>query len=64
MQPTLSLSHRTHFFVKDDKLYIKLHKQSRFSDKRDYNVVNHVTVEQAKQLHAWLEQVLDAPREK
>lgn len=58
MQMTLSLTTRTHLFIKDGKLFIKLHKQSQFSDRKDYSVVNAITLEQAEKAHAWLGQVI------
>ena len=33
MQLTLSLNRRTHLFIKDGKLFFKLYKQSKFTEK-------------------------------
>lgn len=58
MQLTLSLTPRTHLFVKDGKVFFKLHKMSQFSDRRDYSVVNAITLEQAEKAYEWLGQVI------
>ena len=59
MQLTLSLNRRTHLFIKDGKLFFKLYKQSQFTDKKDYSVVNAVPLDQAKELHKWLGDVIN-----
>ena len=59
MQLTLSLNRRTHLFIKDGKLFFKLYKQSKFTDKKDYSVVNAVPLDQARELHKWLGDVIN-----
>ena len=59
MQLTLSLNRRTHLFVRDGKLFFKLYKPSKFSDKKDYPVLSDVPIEQAKELHKWLGDVIN-----
>ena len=59
MQLTLSLNRRTHLFVRDGKLFFKLYKQSNFTDKKYYSVVNAVPLDQAKELHKWLGDVIN-----
>ena len=54
MQLTLSLNRRTHLFIKDGKLFFKLYKQSKFTDKKDCAVLSDVTIEDAKRIHQWL----------
>ena len=51
MQMTLSLNRRTHLFIKDGKLFFKLYKPSKFSDKKDIEVLSDVTIEDAKRIH-------------
>ena len=59
MQLTLSLNRRTHLFIKDGKLFFKLYKQSQFTDKKDYSVVNAVPLDKANELHKWLGDVIN-----
>lgn len=58
MQMTLSLNRRTHLFIKDGRLFFKLYKPSKFSDKKDYPILSDVSLEQAEQLHKWLGDVI------
>ena len=58
MQLTLSLNRRTHLFIKDGKLFFKLYKPSKFSDKKDIEVLSDVTIEDAKRIHQWLGDVI------
>ena len=58
MQMTLSLNRRTHLFIKDGKLFFKLYKPSKFSDKKDIEVLSDVTIEDAKRIHQWLGDVI------
>lgn len=58
MQLTLSLNRRTHLFIKDGKLFFKLYKPSKFSDKKDIEVLSDVTIEDAKRIHQWLSDVI------
>ena len=51
MQMTLSLNRRTHLFIKDGRLFFKLYKPSKFSDKKDIEVLGDVTIEDAKRIH-------------
>lgn len=55
---TLSLNKRTHLFVKDGRLFLKLHKQSHHTDKRDYSVVNDVSLDDAQRIYQWLGDVI------
>jgi hypothetical protein len=38
MQMTLSLNRRTHLFIRDGRLFFKLYKLNKFSDKKDYPI--------------------------
>ena len=58
MQLTLSLNRRTHLFIRDGKLFFKLYKQNKFSDKKDFAVLTDVSIEQAEQIHKWLGEVI------
>lgn len=58
MQMTLSLNRRTHLFIKDGRLFFKLYKPSKFSDKKDIEVLGDVTIEDAKRIHQWLGDVI------
>ena len=58
MQMTLSLNRRTHLFIKDGKLFFKLYKPSKFSDKKDIEVLSDVTIDDAKRIHQWLGDVI------
>ena len=58
MQMTLSLNRRTHLFIKDGRLFFKLYKPSKFSDKKDIEVLGDVTIEDAKRIHQWLGNVI------
>lgn len=58
MQMTLTLNRRTHLFVKDGKLFFKLYKLNKFSDKKDFAVLTDVSIEQAEQIHKWLGEVI------
>ena len=58
MQLTLTLNRRTHLFIKDGKLFFKLYKPSKFSDKKDIEVLSDVTIEDAKRIHQWLGDVI------
>lgn len=58
MQLTLSLNRRTHLFIRDGKLFFKLYKQNKFSDKKDFAVLTDVSIEQAEQIHQWLGEVI------
>lgn len=62
MQMTLSLNRRTHLFIKDGKLFFKLYKPSKFSDKKDIEVLSDVPIEQAEAIHKWLGEVIDATK--
>lgn len=62
MQLTLSLNRRTHLFIKDGKLFFKLYKPSKFSDKKDIEVLSDVPIEQAEAIHKWLGEVIDATK--
>ena len=58
MQMTLSLNRRTHLFIKDGRLFFKLYKPTKFSDKKDIEVLGDVTIEDAKRIHQWLGDVI------
>ena len=58
MQMTVSLNRRTHLFIKDGKLFFKLYKLNKFSDKKDYPILSDVPLEQAEQIHKWLGEVI------
>lgn len=58
MQMTLSLNRRTHLFIRDGRLFFKLYKLNKFSDKKDYPILSDVSLEQAEQLHKWLGDVI------
>lgn len=58
MQMTLTLNRRTHLFIRDGKLFFKLYKLNKFSDKKDYPILSDVSLEQAEQLHKWLGDVI------
>ena len=62
MQMTLSLNRRTHLFIKDGKLFFKLYKPSKFTDKKDCAVLSDVPIEQAEAIHKWLGEVIDATK--
>lgn len=64
MQLTLSLNRRTHLFIKDGKLFFKLYKPSKFSDKKDIEVLGDVPIEQAETIHKWLGEVIDATKKR
>lgn len=63
MQMTLSLNRRTHLFIKDGRLFFKLYKPSKFSDKKDCAVLSDVPIEQAEAIHKWLGEVINATKQ-
>ena len=63
MQLTLSLNSRTNIFIKDCKLFFKLYKQSKFTDKKDCAVLSDVPIEQAEAIHKWLGEVINATKQ-
>lgn len=55
LSPTLSLNPRTHLFIKGDKLFFKVYKFNRYSDKKDYSVVNDVPISDLYRIKAWID---------
>jgi len=54
MSKTLSLSRRTHLFVKDGQLFIKLQRQNQRDPKRDdYYIIKKFGLERLKEIHEW-----------
>ena len=63
MPMTLSLNRRTHLFIRDGRLFFKLYKPSKFSDKKDCAVLSDVPIEQAEAIHKWLGEVINATKQ-
>lgn len=55
MSDSLSLTKRTHLFIKDGKLFFRLDKQSKFTDKKDFSTVNPVPLSELHRLKAWID---------
>lgn len=55
MSPSLSLTKRTHLFIKDGMLFFRLDKQSQFTDKKDFSAVNPVPLSELYRLKAWID---------
>ena len=54
MQLTLSLNRRTHLFIKDGRLFFKLYKPSKFSDKKDIEVLSDGQLSKLRQyINGW-----------
>lgn len=54
MSKTLSLSRRTHLFVKDGQFFIKLQRQHQRDSKRDdYYIIKKFGLERLKEIHEW-----------
>ena len=54
MSKTLSLSRRTHLFIKDGQLFIKLQRQNQRDPKRDdYYIIKKFGLERLKEIHEW-----------
>lgn len=59
MKVTLSLSPRTHLFIKDDALWIKLQKPNqRQPRKPDFYIVKKFSVKRLQEIHEWSGQIL------
>ena len=55
MSKTLSLSRRTHLFIKDGQFFIKLQRQNQRDPKRDdYYIMKKFELERLKEIHEWL----------
>ena len=54
MSKTLSLNRRTHLFIKDGELFIKLQRQNQRDPKRDdYYIIKKFGLERLKEIHEW-----------
>ncbi len=54
MSKTLSLSRRTHLFIKDGQFFIKLQRQNQRDSKRDdYYIIKKFGLERLKEIHEW-----------
>lgn len=59
MLKTLSLSKRTHLFIKDGALWVKLQKKNTHSDtKPDFYIMKRLPISKLKEIHDWTGQQL------
>ena len=59
MSKTLSLSRRTHLFIKDGQFFIKLQRQNQRDAKRDdYYIVKKFELERLKEIRTWIDKII------
>lgn len=59
MNKTLSLSRRTHLFIKDGALFIKLQRPHNLDPKKqDFYIIKQFSLNQLKQIHDWTGEAL------
>lgn len=59
MSKTLSLSRRTHLFIKDDQFFIKLQRQNQRDPKRDdYYIVKKFGLERLKDIRDFCDKAI------
>lgn len=59
MSKTLSLSRRTHLFIKDGQLFIKLQRQNQRDPKRDdYYIVKKFSINRLKEIRDWADAII------
>ena len=59
MRKTLSLSPRTHLFIKDSALFIKLQRPHNLDPmKADYFIIKKFSLNRLKEIHEWTGQAL------
>lgn len=59
MSKTLSLSRRTHLFIKDGQFFIKLQRQNQRDSKRDdYYIIKKFGLERLKEIRDWCDAII------
>lgn len=59
MSKTLSLTPRTHFWVKDNALFIKLQKPNQVRPSQaDYYMMKKLSMNDLKKIHEWTGRIL------
>jgi len=60
MRRTLSLTPRTHFFIKDDQLFIKLQRPN-YKDpmKADLYIMQKLSIEHLKKIRDWADTIIN-----
>ena len=59
MNKTLSLSPRTHLFIKDEALWIKLQRPHKHDPmKADYYIIKKFKLNQIQKIHEWTGEIL------
>ncbi|MFK4001734.1 hypothetical protein ACI2I3_10340 [Psychrobacter namhaensis] len=59
MSKTLSLNRRTHLFIKDGELFIKLQRQNQRDPKRDdYYIIKKFGLERLKEIRDWIDKMI------
>ncbi len=59
MNKTLSLSTRTHLFIKDNALFIKLQKPNQVRPSQpDYYMLKKLSMNDLKKIHEWTGRIL------
>lgn len=60
MAKTLSLNRRTHLFIKDDKLYIKLQKPNMHNPvANDFYILKRLPIDDLIKIRDWADQVME-----
>ena len=59
MKATLSLSRRSHLFIKDGALFIKLQQPNKHNPlKADFYILKKLSLSRLKEIHEWSGQIL------
>jgi len=60
MQKTLSLSPRTHLFIKDGALFIKLQRPHNLNPaKADYFIIKKFSINRLKEIRDWADEIIN-----
>lgn len=60
MQRTLSLNRRTHLFIKDDKLFIKLQKSNTHNPvANDFYILKQLPIADLTKIRDWADQAIN-----